>query len=325
MDRPGLVRCGAVRWDSLRLGKAGQGPVGLGWVWRGFSLDRRMVFPGSTPGRRVPVRYGMARPGWAWTGTEGYGRDRCVTVGSGEARHGRLRLALARRGGVRSGEVRFPFHRGLVMVRKADKATELGGESPTNGAASAIEFTAPYVATVRIRGTADILFHRWNCEAVAAKAAAQKGSKAKKTDDIESYVYRDDAGTLCIPGEYLRGAIIGAAKFKQDPRSTRKSAMDLYKAGIISLTPLATLGVKEWSYEHACRVQVQRNGVTRVRPAVKAGWEAEFQFLVNTPNYIAPETLNEVIASAGTLIGLADFRPTYGRYQVVSFATGLDE
>jgi len=212
------------------------------------------------------------------------------------------------------------------MVRKHDaRATEIGGEAPTNGGAEAVEQAAPYMATVRIRGTADILFHRWNVEAVAEKAAAAKGSKAKKSDNIESYVYRDAAGELCVPGEYLRGAIIGAAKFRQDPRSPRKSAMDLFKAGVISLTPLASLGLKGWHYEHAARVQVQRNGVTRIRPAVKAGWECEFRFLVNLPEYIAPDVLNEVIANAGRLIGVADFRPTYGRFQVVSFKTGFEE
>lgn len=200
------------------------------------------------------------------------------------------------------------------------RATAVG--DPTNGGEAVIEAGFPYTATVRIKGTADILFHRWNCEAVAEKAAAAKGSKAKKTDDIESYVYRNDDKELCLPGEYLRGAIIGAAKFRQDPRSPRKSAMDLYKAAIISLTPLAGLGVKSWDYEHKCRVQVQRNGVTRVRPALKAGWEAEFQLLINLPEYVPADVLHETINAAGKLIGVADFRPTYGRFLVTNFQIG---
>lgn len=190
---------------------------------------------------------------------------------------------------------------------------------PTNGGESAIDMTMPYVARVAIEGVADILFHRWNVEGIAEKAAAAKGSKAKKTDDIESYVYRDDAGLLCIPGEYLRGSIINAAKFRQDPRSPRKSAMDLFKAAIVSLTPLAPLGVKEWDYEHRCRVMVQRNGVTRTRPAMKAGWRASFDFQVNLPEYVPKDVLHEVVANAGRLIGLADFRPTYGRFMVTEF------
>ena len=197
--------------------------------------------------------------------------------------------------------------------------TEIGPVS--NGGKEAIETGLPYFADVKVRGTADLLFHAWNCEAVEAKAGAAKGSKAKKTDNIESYVVRNEAGEIGIPGEYLRGAIIHAAKFRQDPRSSRKSAMDLYKAAVVSLTPLASLGKTTWDYEHKCRVQVQRAGITRVRPAFKIGWTAEFTLLITLPEYVRPEDLCDVIGSAGRLIGLADFRPSYGRFQVISFST----
>ncbi len=193
------------------------------------------------------------------------------------------------------------------------------GPAVTNGAATAIESSLPYRIAVTIRGDSDLLFHRWNCEAVAAKAKAAKGSAAKKTDDVESYVYRNDDGELCIPGEYLRQAIIGTAKFRQDPRSARKSAQDLVKAAVISLTPLASLGVRDWDYEHRCRVQVQRAGVTRVRPAIAAGWSASFVFLVNLPEYVSPQMLHGLISDAGRLVGIADFRPTYGRFQLTCF------
>jgi hypothetical protein len=180
----------------------------------------------------------------------------------------------------------------------------------TNGGAVAIETGIPYIAIVAIEGSSDMLFHRWNSDSVDAKAAAAKGSKAKKTDDIESYVYRNHDGMLCLPGEYLRMALIGAAKFRQDPRSPRKSAMDLYKAGVIALTNLASLGTKDWDYEDRRRVVVQRNGINRTRPAMRAGWRAEFEIQVNLPEYIAPQ---------GRLIGVGDFRPTFGRFNVVKF------
>lgn len=198
------------------------------------------------------------------------------------------------------------------------KATAIGPE-PTTGGNHDIEMTMPYRAEIELTGTADMLFHRWNVEAVAEKAAAAKGSKSKKCDNVESYVYRNDDGELCLPGEYVRQAVITAAKFKQDPRSPRKSAMDLFKAAIISLTPLASLGVKLWDYEHKCRVQVQRNGITRVRPAIKEGWQATLIFMVNLPEYVSPALLHEVLVNAGRLVGLADFRPTYGRFNVSRF------
>jgi hypothetical protein len=199
------------------------------------------------------------------------------------------------------------------------------GPETTNGGKVAIEYAIPYVAAVRIVGVADLLFHRWNVEGVATKARAAKGSKAKKSDDLESYVYRDDTGDLALPGEYLRQAVIHAAKFRQDPRSPRKSAMDLFKAGVVCLTPLASLGARDWDYEDRRRVMIQRNGVTRVRPALRVGWSVSVDLMVNLPEYIPPDALQDVIVNAGRLIGLADFRPTYGRFAVQHFEIALPE
>lgn len=182
-----------------------------------------------------------------------------------------------------------------------------------------LAMSEPYIVTVEIEGTAAILFHRWSNEAVEAKSKAAKGSKAKKTDNVESYVYRTQDGEIGIPGEYLRMAIVGAAKYRQDPRSPRKSAMDLFKAGLISLTEVATLGKEDWDYLDMRRVMVQRNAITRHRPAFLAGWHATFELEVLLPEYITPQVLHETIINTGRLIGLADFRPTYGRFQVVKY------
>lgn len=205
------------------------------------------------------------------------------------------------------------------MKTATAEVIHLGGDAPTNGGKDTIEASQPYVVSVGIEGSADLLFHRWNPDAVDEKAKAAKGSKAKKSDDIESYVYRNDDGELCLPGEYVRQAIIHAAKFRQDPRSPRKSAMDLYKAGVISLTPLASLGASVWDYEDRRRVVVQRNGVNRTRPAMKAGWRAELELLVNLPEYIPAHDLHDVLSAAGRLIGVGDFRPTYGRFVVTKW------
>lgn len=189
----------------------------------------------------------------------------------------------------------------------------------TDDANGIIETGLPYRVEVEITGAADLLFHRWSDDAVAAKAAAAKGSKAKKSDDVESYVYRLPGGNLALPGEYLRQAAILTAKFKQDPRSPRKSAYDLFKAAIISLTPLADLGVSEWDYLDRRRAVVQRNAITRVRPALCEGWKATFIFMVNLPEYVSPPLLHEVLVNAGRFTGVGDFRPTFGRFQVTGY------
>lgn len=195
----------------------------------------------------------------------------------------------------------------------------IGGEVPTNGAKNGIAVQMPYRALISIVGICPILFHRWNVESVESKSKAKKGSAEKKSDDVESYVYRNDKGELAIPGEYLRGAIIAAAKFQQDPRSPRKSAADLFKAAIVSLTDLASLKVKDWDYLDKRRVVIQRNAITRSRPAMREGWKADFILQVQLPEYVDEQLLNTTVQAAGRLIGLADFRPSYGRFSVTRF------
>ena len=191
----------------------------------------------------------------------------------------------------------------------------------SNGAREEILYQAPYVAHVKVEGTAPILFHGWNNEAVSEKAKAAKNSKAKKTDNLESYVYRLKNGNIGIKGEALHRAIIEAGRYRQDPRSPRKSAMDLLKAGVLPMTVLADTGAREWDYVDRARVVVQRNAVTRERPALNAGWAAEFDLIVTTPEYIAPSFLLDLLTQAGRLIGLGDHRPTYGRFQITRFET----
>lgn len=207
------------------------------------------------------------------------------------------------------------------MVAVAERPRLAVEDIVTNGAQAIIESGAPYRVEVGLVGVAPILFHAWNIESVANKAAAAKGSKAKKTDDVESYVYRDLDGNLGVPGQNLASSIQWAGKFRQDPRSPRKSAFDLCKAGIIPITPIASFEPKtaNWDFEHAARVTIQRAGVTRIRPAMREGWRLTFNLLVTTPEYLPPHMVSDLISSAGRLVGLCDFRPTYGRFTVVSF------
>jgi hypothetical protein len=216
------------------------------------------------------------------------------------------------------GQVGF----GVVFYNKGinmDKIKNVGGDSPTNGARESIEFSLPYIVNITIEGSSDLLFHRWNCESVEAKGKAAKGSKIKKTDDIESYVYRNDDNEICLPGEYLRMSIISASKYKQDPRSPRKSCYDLYKAGLVCITPLASLSTSTWDFEDRRRVVVQRSGVNRTRPGMNSGWKASFQFMINIPEYIPEHDLYEIASLAGRLVGVGDFRPTFGRFIITNF------
>lgn len=184
-----------------------------------------------------------------------------------------------------------------------------------------VTFKQPYVVEVQIEGTTPILFHRYDCDEVEAKAKCTKGSREKKTDNVESYVYRvPESNEIGIPGANFKQCLVHSAKFNQDPRSPRKSAMDIFKAGIQVRPEVASLGVKHWDFEDKRGVIIQKQGkVPRIRPAMKAGWKATFFVRVLLPEYISKELLHEVISRAGMTVGLCDMRPEYGQFQLIKF------
>lgn len=208
------------------------------------------------------------------------------------------------------------------------EAAVLDGAPLTNGGAWVIEGEEPVKARIGIVGTAPMLLHAWNVEAVEEKSKAAKGSKAKKTDNLESYSYRDEEGRLGVPGTNFHAALIEAGRRMQDPSSPRKAARDIVRAAIVPLTVIAPFEpeTREWDYEDARRVTVQRAGVTRIRPAMHSGWRLTYELLITAPQYIQPATLLTLVNTAGLLVGLCDFRPTYGRFTMAEFAQlGLDE
>ena len=104
------------------------------------------------------------------------------------------------------------------------------------------------------------------------------------------------------------------------------------RAGVVPVTLLApiysckdrTSAASDWDYIDRRRVTVQRAGITRHRPAFMQGWRAQHQLMVLTPEYIPPLTLLDVLTMAGKLVGVGDFRPTYGRFAVTKFDVGLE-
>ena len=193
----------------------------------------------------------------------------------------------------------------------------------TNGAEQFLAMAEPWAVKVRLRGVSPMLMHRWNSESIEEKASGQRGSIQRKTDDVESYVYRDEEGFICLPGEYVRQSILGASKRISDPTNVRKRALDIFKASIICTTHLAPILVnnrpcREWELLDRRRVRVQQAGITRSRPAFLAGWEAELTFVNLSPELISFNLFHDRLISAGRLDGVADFRPSYGRYSVLA-------
>ena len=152
-------------------------------------------------------------------------------------------------------------------------------------------------------------------------AAVWAFEEIKKQDNIKNYVYRNEENQICIPGRYIVRAIVEAGRSYHDPRSARKMSKDLVQAGVICeeiLSPVLVAGkpVEDWEYLDQQRVVIQRNAITRTRPAFTKGWECEFTLTSLLPEYITPEFLRILVDEAGRIIGIGDFRPSHGRFVV---------
>ena len=200
--------------------------------------------------------------------------------------------------------------------------TALAEDQITDGAAFGMSLQEPFLVEITVVGTSALLMHGWNIQSIDSKAEAKKGSREKKTDNLESYVHRDDKGFLAIPTVNLAAAIAEAARSMPDPRSPRKSARDLIKSVVQANRPFATLEpkTKNWDFEHRCRVVIQRAGITRTRPAMKEGWKATFLLQNNGPEYFSEEAIHLLAVQAGRVAGLCDGRAIgYGKFRVTNF------
>src|SRR4051794_37216258 len=100
------------------------------------------------------------------------------------------------------------------MVTKSEaKVVHLAEVS--NDAEFDIKMSEPYAVTLTLEGSSDLLLKAWSPEAVKQKGKEKKNSLAKKTDNIESYIHRNELEQICLPGEYLRMSICNSAKFRQ--------------------------------------------------------------------------------------------------------------
>jgi hypothetical protein len=264
-------------------------------------------------------------------------------VGHGMAWHGfrfdfcgGVRQAVARRGMARSGLVWISFisvdlasvlvySLGMtVKTKTTNRLSGLGGDAPTDGANHLIEMQRPYVAEFHIKGVCPLLFRRWNVEEYEEKQKSKKNSDVRKRDLPENSIWRNEKRNLCVPSEYFRQSMITAAKFMPDPRSPRKSAKDLFSAGLafdVELNELLIDGkpVKDWQYLDKRRGVIQRQGVNRIRPAFHKGWELKIPLIINLPEYISSELAHKTALDAGRFAAIGDFRPSYGRYAVIGF------
>lgn len=214
------------------------------------------------------------------------------------------------------------------MSKKNGSATAISDETIATATDAAREsrheHDKPYKALVTIEGIVPLICHRYDTSDVETKEKAGKGSKTKKTDNIDSYVYRvPDTNELGVAAKNIKSMLAskksGAARAFQDPRSKRASACALLQAAIFVTPEVPSLGKKTWDFLDRSRMTVQQSAITRVRPCFNKGWRLSFEIVVGQPALVPPEFLRQILDYAAAFVGLCDSRPDFGRFSVVSW------
>jgi hypothetical protein len=182
----------------------------------------------------------------------------------------------------------------------------------------------------RIRGTAPLLMHNGQLADPAnkwARAIKEISSKRSKTEaDYEAMARLEWMGSLylnhkgpIIPGRVLEGSLIGKGGAARKQRMGKQAAVGLY---VVRNFPLEYDGPREpeelWNDERFRSqelVVVNQSRIMRTRPIFEE-WDATVSFEVDT-DFVNVEDATLWMSIAGRECGLMDWRPKYGRFEVI--------
>jgi hypothetical protein len=144
-----------------------------------------------------------------------------------------------------------------------------------------------------------------------------RDSKEYREQSFQASLYKD-RGKLYQPAEHLERCMEVAGKeFKF---KGRVSYMQILKGGII-VEPNRIPIPKKDKPEHFRRwVVIKGNRVSKTR-AIFNKWTLDFNIRVFN-DAINFETLKEILIYGGAYIGIGDWRPKYGRFEVIKFKKG---
>lgn len=189
--------------------------------------------------------------------------------------------------------------------------------------------TKPTLYEVTIQGAGAILFNK-----IPDDFGKPPGSKPNniKTDPIEkewatwrSKTYATESGDLYIPGENIHECLKDGARYwgQRIPGEGQKTYTDVIARAIVCEDMM--LGVKADSdmlmpfgkNVNGNPSKGKRSGtrVYKIRPMLSS-WGGTFRMHVFDAR-LTEDVLKVVLTYAGTFIGLCDWRPTYGRFELV--------
>lgn len=187
-----------------------------------------------------------------------------------------------------------------------------------------------YSVNCTVKGVAPLMQHRYPMPDLASLNKGGKRSSGEKdySQEWREYLYYDANNMVYQPGAHFEGALTKAAASFKVKGKRGASYKDLFK-GSVFVTPdhiphnvqvpdELDADADKQLYLDMRPVVVMRARVVRLRPCFKTGWELSFSIDV-LDDGIPDDLLQDVLVLAGKAVGVGDFRPKFGRFQVVKF------
>lgn len=187
-----------------------------------------------------------------------------------------------------------------------------------------------YSVFVQIEGISPLLQHRFPLPDLAnlSKGGKKQTGATDFTQEWRNYFYATREGDIYQPAAHIEGALITAAVNYKIVGKRGKSYKDLFRAAVFVSPDEIRHGVKVPEtlttdadaplYVDMRPVVVNRARVVRLRPAFSPGWKLSFEIQV-IDDQIDPVLVQDILVLAGKTVGIGDYRPRFGRFNVTHF------
>jgi len=133
---------------------------------------------------------------------------------------------------------------------------------------------------------------------------------------VELAVYKDEKGPY-IPHYQIEQSLVEAGKQVRMKGQGKKTYKDYIKSYVFVEPARIRIQPAEYKMDRRYVVIQKKNKVLRYRPKWEE-WSAEFILIVTDDN--CPESvIREILEIAGSRVGIGDYRPRFGLFEVTEF------
>ncbi len=154
-------------------------------------------------------------------------------------------------------------------------------------------------------------------EGISKKSNSKRvAAKDYSAEELE-HLYLNKEKQIYQPSSHLEGCMTKAATEFFIKGHKGKRYTERVKA-FVEVQPTEIIHKVQDYHVDTRSVVIQRNRVLRRRPCFQK-WGLEFQILIRDPEAVQPSVLHEILEYGGRYIGIGDFRPKFGQFEITKW------